>query len=189
MKDEIIRQLNDSIETKKKVIALADDIEKMSMKIVQCLKNGGKLFIFGNGGSAADSQHIATELIHQFEIKDRKAIPCIALTTNTSTHSAIGNDWGYEKIFERQVEALVGDKDVVIGISTSGNSKNVMLAIEEAKRKGAFTIGWLGKDGGKLKSMVDIAIVVPSDKTARIQESHITIGHIMCYLIEKEMAR
>lgn len=189
MKDEIIRQLNESIETKKKVIGLAGEIEAMTKKIVESLKKGGRLYIFGNGGSAADSQHIATELIHQFEIKDRKAIPCIALTTNTSTHSAIGNDWGYEKVFERQVEALVTEKDVVIGISTSGNSKNVILAIEEAKKKGAFTIAWLGKDGGRIKGVADLSIIVPSDKTARIQESHITIGHIMCFLIEKEMSR
>ena len=162
-------------------------IESIVRFIISAYKAGGKVVLFGNGGSAADAQHIACELIGRFGIK-RQAFPAIALTTNTSTLTAVANDYGYEKVFSRQVEALVNEKDVAIGISTSGDSANVIEAIETAKMKGAKTIGLSGGDGGKLAKVADLVLIVPSDSTPRIQESHITIGHIVCDLVEKEMS-
>ena len=188
MKNKITELLNESIEVKKKVVeSLTDDIEKAVSAVVECYKNDGKLILFGNGGSAADSQHIAGEMIHQFELKGRKALPAIALTTDSSVMSAIGNDWGFDKVFERQVEGLAKKEDVVIGFSTSGNSGNIVKAVEQAKKKGAFTIVFSGRDGGKLKKVADLSIIIPSDSTARIQESHITVGHILCKLVEEEL--
>ncbi len=125
--------------------------------------------------------------MHQFEVKERKALSAISLTTNTSMLTAIGNDWGFDQIFERQLQNLATDKDVVIGLSTSGNSVNVIKGIEQAKKNGAFTIVFTGNDGGKLKDIADLSLVVPSENTARIQEVHITIGHIVCHLIEKSL--
>ncbi len=125
--------------------------------------------------------------MHQFELKNRKALAAIALTTNTSMLTAIGNDWGFDQIFERQLQNLATDKDVVIGLSTSGNSLNVIKGIEQAKKNKAFTIALTGENGGKLKDVADLSIIVPSDNTARIQEAHITIGHIICHLIEKHL--
>ena len=138
----------------------------------------------GNGGSAADAQHIAGELVGRFK-KERKAIPAISLSTDTSILTAIGNDYGFEKVFERQIEALGNKGDVVIGISTSGNSENVYRAMKLAKKMGLTTIGLLGNDGGKIKNLSDIALVVPSKNTPRIQETHITIGHIICEGVER----
>ena len=188
MEDLIRNMLNNSIETKKRVgEQLTDKIKTAAEKIIDCYRKGGKVILFGNGGSAADSQHIATELIHQFELKGRKALAAIALSTNTSTLSAIGNDWGFERVFERQVEGLANAGDVVIGFTTSGNSVNVIKGIEMAKHKKAFTIALTGADGGKIKEIADLSLVVPNENTARIQESHITIWHILCSLIEKEL--
>ena len=162
-------------------------IESIVRFIISAYKAGGKVVLFGNGGSAADAQHIACELIGRFGLK-RQAFPAIALTTNTSTLTAVANDYGYEKVFSRQVEALVNEKDVAIGISTSGNSANVIEAIEIAKVKGAKTIGLSGGNGGKLAKVADLVLIVPSNSTPRIQESHIAIGHIVCELVEKEMS-
>tara|TARA_B100000953_G_C17798486_1_gene351307 strand:- start:194 stop:619 length:426 start_codon:yes stop_codon:yes gene_type:complete len=139
----------------------------------------------GNGGSAGDAQHIAAELVGRFK-KERKAMPALALTVDTSSLTALGNDYGFDTIFERQVEALANKNDTVIGISTSGNSENVVRAVNKANSIGAFTIGLLGNDGGKLKDAVNLPIIIPSNDTARIQEVHITIGHIICEIIEED---
>jgi D-sedoheptulose 7-phosphate isomerase len=185
MQKKIKAILNESAELKRKIaLELSGQIEKIADIIIHSIKNGGKLVLFGNGGSAADTQHIQGELTHQFEIKNRKAIPCISLNTNTSVLTAIGNDWGYDRVFERQVELFVNSKDVVIGFTTSGNSINVIKGIEQAKKEGALTIAFTGKGGGKIKDLVDICFIVPSDTTSRIQEIHITVGHILCKLIE-----
>ena len=147
---------------------------------------GGKLLIMGNGGSAGDAQHIAAELVGRFK-KERKAIPALALTVDTSSLTALGNDYGFETIFERQIEAIANKDDAVIGISTSGNSENVVRAIKKANSIGAYTIGLLGNNGGRLKEIVNLPIVIPSKDTARIQEVHITIGHIICEIIEEDL--
>jgi len=161
-------------------------IEEISRAIINCYKNKGKVVLFGNGGSAADAQHIAGELVGKFKL-ERKSLFAIALTTNTSIMSAVGNDYGFERIFERQIESMVDDKDIIIGISTSGNSENVIKGILKAKEKGAKVIAFTGSSGGKMKDIVDILLNIPSDNTPRIQESHITIGHIICGLVEKEL--
>lgn len=183
--EEIIRE---GVTIKERLIKLqADNIEKAAQLIISSLKKGGKLILFGNGGSAADAQHIAAELVGRFK-KERKALPAIALTTNTSILTAIANDYGYEQVFKRQVEALAGKNDVVFGISTSGNAKNVIEAVESAGRMGIVTIGLTGGDGGELAKAAGLSIIVPSENTPRIQESHITIGHIICELVEEACA-
>ncbi len=164
-----------------------DEIKAMADLIINAYRNGGKVVLFGNGGSAADAQHIAAELVGQFLIK-RQSFPAIALNTNTSILTAIANDYGYDSIFTRQVEAMVDNGDVVIGISTSGNSPNVVNAIELAKTKGARTVGLTGGSGGKLAEAAELTLTVPSDSTPRIQEAHITIGHIICEIVEEELA-
>ncbi|MBM2824406.1 MAG: phosphoheptose isomerase [Dehalococcoidales bacterium] len=166
---------------------MSHEIECIANFIIAAYQAGGKVVLFGNGGSAADAQHIAGELVGKFML-ERQAFPAIALTTNTSILTALGNDMGYENVFRRQVEALVNEKDVVIGISTSGNSPNVIEAINAAKKKGAKTIGLSGGRGGKLAELADLALVVPSESTPRIQEAQITIGHIVCELVERELA-
>ena len=165
---------------------LSGQILKVARTIRDCLSNGGKLLLMGNGGSAADCQHIAAELIGRFK-KERKAIPALALTVDSSSLTALGNDYGFDTIFARQVEALAAPNDAVLGISTSGNSKNVILGLNTARELGAKTIGLMGNDGGSMKDSVDIGIIVPSDDTARIQEVHISIGHIICEIIEQEL--
>ncbi len=188
MKKRIQEMLNDSIRVKQQVIeSQLGNIETAARKIIQCYRKGGKLLLFGNGGSAADAQHIAAELVHKFELEHRKALPAIALGVNSSVITAIGNDWSYDDVFSRQVEALAKKDDVVMGISTSGNSKNVQQALVKAKDIGVFTIGLLGKDGGSIKDCADCSVIVPAKSTARIQESHITIGHILCHLVEQEL--
>ncbi len=159
-------------------------IEKAVGVVHQALKNGHKILFFGNGGSASDSQHLAAEFVGRYE-KERRALPAIALTTDTSILTAVGNDYGYDRVFERQIEALGSRGDVAFGISTSGNSKNVLLGIKKAKEKGLYTIGLSGRDGGELKSLADLSFVVPSQKTARIQEAHIMIGHIICERVDE----
>ncbi len=163
-----------------------EKIDEIARLIINCYKNGGKVVLFGNGGSAADAQHIAAELVGQYQLK-RKSLPAIALTTNTSILTSTGNDYGFDKIFERQVESLVINKDIAIGISTSGNSENVLRGILKAKEKGAKTIAFTGKNGGKLKNKVDILLNIPSNNTPRIQETHITIGHIICGIVENQI--
>ena len=178
--------LNISADLKKTVAeTLSSEILDAAQKIQGRLEAGGKLLLMGNGGSAGDAQHIAAELVGRFK-KERKAIPALALTVDTSSLTAIGNDYGFDTIFERQVEALANKNDTVIGISTSGNSENVVRAVNKANSIGAFTIGLLGNDGGKLKDAVNLPIIIPSNDTARIQEVHITIGHIICEIIEED---
>ena len=154
--------------------------------LTECLESGGKLLFFGNGGSAADAQHLAAEFVGRF-VKERRALPAIAFTTDSSILTAVGNDYGFDQVFSRQVEALGLPNDVAIGISTSGNSPNVLLALKEASKRGLKTIGLAGKDGGELARCVDLAIVVPASNTARIQECHIAIGHLFCELVEEQM--
>ncbi len=154
-----------------------------SMIAIETIKNGGKILLFGNGGSAADAQHIAAELVGRYK-KERDALPAIALTTDTSALTAIGNDYGYEYVFVRQVDALANEKDMLIGISTSGNSENVLRALHRGREKGCKAVGLSGKGGGKMGRVCDINIVIPSDDTARIQEMHIMIGHIIAQAVE-----
>jgi len=157
---------------------------KLVSDCLSAIQRGNKLLIFGNGGSASDAQHIATELTVRFE-KDRSAIAAVALTTDTSTLTAIGNDFGFENLFSRQIEALCVQGDVAIGISTSGNSENVIRALKTAKQIGAITAALGGGDGGRMKEIADHPIIVPSKTTARIQEMHIIIGHMLCGAIER----
>ena len=179
--------LNISADLKKTVAeTLSSEILDAAQKIQDRLESGGKLMLMGNGGSAADAQHIAAELVGRFK-KERKAMPALALTVDTSSLTALGNDYGFDTIFERQVEALANKNDAVIGISTSGNSENIIRAVNKANFIGAFTIGLLGNDGGKLKDAVNLPIIIPSNDTARIQEVHITIGHIICEIIEEDL--
>lgn len=190
MKEYILSSLNECIEIKEKIAqTLTGRIEEIAKIIIRAYTKGGKLILFGNGGSASDAQHIATELMHQFEVSKRRALPAIALTTNTSLLTAIGNDWNFDRIFERQIEGIADKNDVVIGLTTSGNSANVIKGIEQAKKKGALTIAFTGKDGGKIKDLADISLIIPSDKTARIQEAHITVGHIICHLVEDHFSK
>ena len=179
--------LNISADLKKTVAeTLSSEILDAAQKVKGGLEAGGKLLLMGNGGSAGDAQHIAAELIGRFK-KERKAMPALALTVDTSSLTALGNDYGFDTIFERQVEALANKNDTVIGISTSGNSENIIRAVNKANSIGAFTIGLLGNDGGKLKDAVNLPIIIPSNDTARIQEVHITIGHIICEIIEEDL--
>ncbi|MCK5077119.1 MAG: D-sedoheptulose 7-phosphate isomerase, partial [Calditrichia bacterium] len=167
---------------------MVEDILKAAEILCARLKAGNKILICGNGGSAADAQHIAAELVVRLKSTfDRPAIPAIALTVNTSVLTAGANDYGFETIFSRQIEALANPGDVLIAISTSGNSKNIIMAVEQAKLKGIASIGFLGTEGGKMKDLVDYSLIVPSDNTAYIQESHISIGHILCDIIEQEL--
>jgi D-sedoheptulose 7-phosphate isomerase len=183
--DEIIKQIKDSILVKRHLQKDAKLIKAIAEQIVQAFQRGNKVLLFGNGGSAADAQHIAAELAGKFYL-DREPLPALALTTNTSSLTAIANDYSYETVFARQVRGLVKEGDVVIGISTSGNSKNVILGIEEAKRCGAVTVAFTGQ-GGKFKSLVDYVLSIPSKDTPRIQEAHILAGHIVCYLVEEAL--
>ncbi|MBI3615926.1 MAG: D-sedoheptulose 7-phosphate isomerase [Candidatus Omnitrophica bacterium] len=180
--------LAESIQTKERVLkSLVPAIERAAHLLIQVLDSGRKVLLFGNGGSAADSQHIAAELVGRLMVK-RRALPAIALTTDTSNLTALGNDFGYEAVFERQVEALGQTGDLAIGISTTGNSPNVLSAIRLARKIGLKTVALTGRDGGLLAGLVDLAIIVPSDSTQRIQEAHITIGHILCELVESHFA-
>lgn len=158
-------------------------IEKCGQIIVEAVERGNKILLCGNGGSAGDAQHLATELVGRYE-KERRGIAAIALTTDTSALTAIGNDYGFEKIFSRQVEALANKDDVLIGISTSGNSPNLISAVMLARQLGCKTIGLTGAKGKKLASLCDASVLVPSERTSRIQEAHITIGHLWCEMIE-----
>lgn len=166
--------------------AVADPFEKLLQACVSSLKNGGKILFFGNGGSAADAQHIATELTVRYR-KDRPALAAIALTTDTSALTAIGNDFSFEDLFSRQVEALARPGDVVIGISTSGNSANVIKGLEAARAAKAVAAGFAGGEGGKMHAAADVVLVIPSKTTARIQEFHILLGHALCTGIEERL--
>ncbi|MBC7755846.1 MAG: D-sedoheptulose 7-phosphate isomerase [Bdellovibrio sp.] len=160
-------------------------ISNVGIAMQQCIKNGGKILIMGNGGSAADAQHIAAEIVGRFK-KERKGMAAIALTTDTSILTSVGNDFGYDYIFARQIEALCRPEDLVIGITTSGNSANVVRAMEAAKAIGATTVGLTGDMGGKLTAICDHNLVMPSSVTARIQEAHIFVGHSLCEILESD---
>ena len=182
-------QIEESINTKEKLLnspSLIKMIEDVSIKCIHVLKNNGKILLAGNGGSAADSQHISAEFVSRFYF-DRPGLPSIALTTDTSALLAIGNDYGFEKVFSRQIEALGNKGDIFIGISTSGNSKNVINALKSAKEKGLITVGLLGENGGEMEKFCSFSIKVPSNQTPRIQEAHILIGHIICAFVEDEL--
>jgi len=180
----IIEELYAHQEIIKKVIdQLVPDIDQACEMITSTLKGGKKVLLAGNGGSAADAQHIAAELSGRY-VKERKALPGIALTTDTSALTAIANDYGYDHVFSRQLEALGNEGDLFIGISTSGNSKGILKAFESAKKIKCRTLGLSGRDGGKMNDLCELNIVVPSDVTARIQEMHILIGHIFCKAVD-----
>jgi len=186
---EIARLLEESASVKRAIArGQVDEIGKMAGIIIDTYRRGGKVVLFGNGGSAADAQHIVGELVGRFMLK-RQALPAIALTTNSSILTALANDDGYETVFSRQVEALVNENDVVIGISTSGSSTNVIDAMRTARAKGAKIVGLTGGSGGNLIEVADIVLAVPSNSTPRIQEAHITIGHIVCELVERELGK
>jgi D-sedoheptulose 7-phosphate isomerase len=187
MRELVTRELEESAAVKREIAQhLSDVIAKAARLILEAYKVGGKVLLIGNGGSAADAQHIAAELVGRFKL-ERRGLPAIALTTNSSILTALANDYAYDIVFSRQLEVLANDKDVLIAITTSGTSPNVLKAVEMAHSKGVIVIGLTGGNGGKLKDMADLTIVVPSDNTARIQEAHITIGHIICHLVEKEL--
>lgn len=189
MKDFIHKQLLDSYTLKKDVLnseQMRKSIEDLAQVFIQAYKNGNKSLIAGNGGSAADAQHIAGELVSRFYF-DRPALPSIALTTDTSILTAIGNDYGYEQLFVRQLQAHAQKGDIFLAISTSGNSKNIIKAIEWCKENGVITAGLSGKDGGAMKEMCDYCICMPSNETPRIQEGHILMGHILCACVEKDL--
>jgi D-sedoheptulose 7-phosphate isomerase len=185
----IKEQIQASIDTKQNILndeALMQTIAQVGRECVDLYKKGKKTLLAGNGGSAADAQHIAAELVGRYGF-DRPSIPSIALTTDTSNLTAIGNDYGYDKVFSRQMEGMGSEGDLFIGISTSGNSENIVNAINAAKAKGVTTVALVGRDGGEMAKIADYAIIVPSNATPRIQESHILIGHMICDIIEKEL--
>ena len=185
---EVLNSFRSGTDLRKQVARdCGENIVDAAMLIARCLRGGGKLLLFGNGGSAADAQHLAAEFIGRFRI-ERQALAAIALTTDSSILTAVGNDYGFDQIFARQVQALGRPGDVAIGISTSGNSPNVNSAITQAAKQELNTIGSAGKDGGSLAKCVDISITVASSNVAMIQECHITIGHILCELVENELS-
>ncbi|MDD5238586.1 MAG: SIS domain-containing protein [Candidatus Omnitrophica bacterium] len=189
MRDRIKEILMESIQIKEQILhSHIGKIIELSECIIECLKKNGKVILFGNGGSASDSQHIAAEFIGRFK-KDRTALAAIALTTNTSVLTSLANDYGYDIIFAKQVEGLAQKNDIVIGISTSGKAKNVILGIKQAKKMGLKTIALTGSDGGELAKTADISLIVPSSITARIQEVHIIIGHIICEIVEQTLCQ
>jgi D-sedoheptulose 7-phosphate isomerase len=183
---QIEQQIKDSSAIQLSCLAQAELIAQVSSLVIAAFRNGHKLFLFGNGGSASDAEHIATELSGRFKL-ERPSLPALSLTANTSTLTAIANDYGFEMLFSRQLEGLATTGDVVIGISTSGNSPNVINGLKFAKSIGATTIAMTGKSGGKLKEFADYCLCIPSDDTPRIQEAHIMIGHILCDLVEKDL--
>ena len=185
-KDYLQNEFNEHRETLEATSEnLSQHIEQAGEFIVATLKAGNKILLFGNGGSAGDAQHIAAELTGRYKT-ERQGLPAIALTTDTSAITAIGNDYGFDRIFDRQVEAIGNDGDLLIGISTSGNSRNVLRALAYGKDNGMNTIGFSGKGGGDMRPLCDINLIIPSDDTARIQEMHILIGHILCGIVDSQ---
>jgi D-sedoheptulose 7-phosphate isomerase len=182
----IAQHLRDTADVQTRMASQTASVEEVAHRLVKALREGKKLVVFGNGGSAADAQHFAAELVGRFE-KERPGLPAIALTTDTSILTALSNDFGYDQVFSRQVQALVQPGDVVVAISTSGNAKSVQLAAEEAKRRGAWTVGLSGQTGGKLKAVVDTCLCVPSTRTAHIQECHIALIHAICACVDEAL--
>ena len=190
-KDIITYNLNESIRAKKAILEdeqMMQTIEDLSSAISLTISHGGKILICGNGGSASDSLHMAGEIVGRFQ-KERSGWPAVALNADVATMTAIANDYGYDRVFERQTEALMTSKDLLIGISTSGNSENVYKAILKAQEIGGKTAALTGKDGGKIAKVADYSLVARSHVTARVQESHITIIHILCELMENDLAK
>jgi D-sedoheptulose 7-phosphate isomerase len=185
----IQKEIQESIKLKNRVAEeLSEKIVEAAQVMAECIRNGGKILLCGNGGSASDAQHLAGELVVRLSSDyTRSALPAITLSSNDYVLTACANDFGFEQVFSRQIEALGKPEDLLVCISTSGNSPNLIVATEKAKEKKMKTIGLLGRDGGKLKGLSDFSIVVPSENTARIQEIHIFICHILCELIEKEL--
>lgn len=188
MKEIIQKTFFESAEIIKKSAGLSNKIEEAVIVICDCVRNSHRIYLFGNGGSAADAQHIAAELIGRYKM-ERKSIPAISLTTDTSVLTSVANDYSFNESFSRQCEGLVNQDDVIIAISTSGNSKNVINGLISAKKRGAKTIGLLGNKGGSIENLVDISLIVDSCSTARIQEAHRVIYHIICELVEKELSK
>jgi len=188
MKEQIARFIKDSVKAKSDMLVgpHIETIESAARAIADVYKRGGKVVAFGNGGSASDAQHFVAELVVRFEV-NRRALAAIALTTNTSVMTAVGNDFKFEDVFKRQVEALVNEGDVVFAISTSGKSPNVVAAIEKAKEKKAVVIGFTGQKGVSMKEKCDICFLAPGDSTARVQECHILAIHIICSLLEETL--
>ena len=186
MQSIIKKELNEHLTTLDATMkSIGSSLEVAANICIDSLKQGGKILIFGNGGSAADAQHIAAELVGRYKL-ERKGLSAIALSTDTSSLTAIANDYGYEHVFDRQIEALANPEDVAVGISTSGNSSNVINALQSAKNIGCKSIGLSGKSGGNMNKLCDVNLVIPAKDTARIQEMHILVGHIICHLIELE---
>jgi D-sedoheptulose 7-phosphate isomerase len=187
MQERIISIFQKSIEAKQAFLQLnMDQLERVVTEIVKALRGGRKVVFFGNGGSAADAQHLAAEFVNRF-FYDRGALAAIALTTDSSVITSISNDYAYDQIFSRQIEALGKEGDVAIGISTGGNSPNVLLGLQKARQMGLYTIALSGGAGGKMKTAAEISLIVPSQQTPRIQEVHITIGHVICELVEETL--
>lgn len=186
MESEIISILDENIKVITEIKNLTSVIENISKKIINAYRNKKKVVLFGNGGSAADAQHIAAEFVGKF-YKNRESLPALAFHTNTSVLTATANDFGYDLVFERQVSSFVEGGDIAIGISTSGNSPNVIKGLIKAKEKGAITVGFTGSKKSKVEEITDICLKIPSTDTPRIQEGHITVGHIICYLVEKDL--
>jgi D-sedoheptulose 7-phosphate isomerase len=187
MRKKIEAVINESIFVKENTLQnQVDNIAAIARAMIGCLKKGGKIIFCGNGGSAADSQHLAAELIGRFQ-KNRRALAALALTTDTSVITSLANDFGFECVFSRQVEGLAKKNDLLIAISTSGNSPNVIGAVNQAKKMGVKTVSFTGGEGGKLAKLTDLCLIVPSQHTARIQEAHITVGHALCQLVEETL--
>jgi D-sedoheptulose 7-phosphate isomerase len=185
--DLVRDRIQSSIDVKQALLqdsAFHDLVAQVAMQIVKSLRAGGKVFFFGNGGSAADAQHLAAEFTGRY-LKERRALPALALHANTSSLTAIGNDYGFDFVFARQLEALGKEGDVAIGISTSGNSANVIRAMEIAKSKSIYTVALVGASGGAMRKLADCALCIPSEETPRIQECHILAGHLICEIVEQ----
>lgn len=182
-KNTIIKIIDECIQTIENSKIFETQLDLVTKRMIECFNAGNKIVIFGNGGSASDAQHFAAELMGRFKI-ERKSLPAISLTTDTSIITAIGNDYGFDHVFERQCNGLVKKNDLVFAISTSGQSRNVIEGINASRKKGATTVGLLGNDGGVIKNLCDISFVVPSKSTPRIQEAHRLIIHVLCELID-----
>jgi len=187
MKNKIADIINESIFVKENTLqGQLENIEEIAEAFISCLKKGGKVIFCGNGGSAADSQHLAAELIGRFQ-KDRRALAALALTANTSIITSLANDFGFDCVFVKQVEGLAKKGDLLVALSTSGDSENVIAAVKQAKKMKVKTVSFTGGDGGKLAKLTDISLIIPSHNTARIQEAHITVGHAICQLVEENI--
>jgi D-sedoheptulose 7-phosphate isomerase len=189
LNDLVRDRIQRSIDVKEALLnlpAFHDRVAQAAMQIVRTLRSGGKILFFGNGGSAADAQHLAAEFTGRY-LKERRALPALALHANSSAVTAIGNDYGFDLVFARQMEALGKEGDVAVGISTSGNSRNVLRALEVAKSKSIYTVALTGSSGGKMKDLADCTMCIPSEETPRIQECHILTGHIICEIVEESL--